>query len=79
MVSILAGNAVRHGKQAARAIAESELLAAAAASILRGHLAETGVASRNGARCRNAATAPVTPWKGAQSAGRLVPSRADRR
>lgn len=36
MVSILAGNAARHGKQAARAIAESELLAAAAASILRG-------------------------------------------
>jgi two-component system, OmpR family, sensor histidine kinase KdpD len=36
MVSILAGNAVRHGKQAARAMAESELLAAAAASILRG-------------------------------------------
>ena len=34
--SILAGNAVRHGKQAARAIAEPELLAAAAASILRG-------------------------------------------
>jgi two-component system, OmpR family, sensor histidine kinase KdpD len=36
VVSILAGDAVRHGKQAARAIAESELLAAAAASILRG-------------------------------------------
>jgi two-component system sensor histidine kinase KdpD len=36
MVSILAGNAVRHGKRAARAIAESELLAAAAAGVLRG-------------------------------------------
>jgi two-component system, OmpR family, sensor histidine kinase KdpD len=36
VVSILAGNAVRHGKQASRAIAESELLAAAAASILLG-------------------------------------------
>jgi two-component system sensor histidine kinase KdpD len=36
MVSILVGNAVRHGKQAARAIAESELLAAAAASLLYG-------------------------------------------
>ena len=36
VVSILAGNAVRHGKQAARAIAEPGLLAAAAASILRG-------------------------------------------
>jgi two-component system sensor histidine kinase KdpD len=36
VVSILAGNAVRHGKQAALAIAESELLAAAAASVLRG-------------------------------------------
>jgi len=36
MVSILAGNAVRHGMQAARAIAESELLAAAAASVPRG-------------------------------------------
>jgi two-component system sensor histidine kinase KdpD len=36
MVSILVGNAVRHGEQAARAIAESELLAAAAASLLYG-------------------------------------------
>ncbi len=36
MVSILVGNAVRHGKQAAGSIAESELLAAAAASLVYG-------------------------------------------
>ncbi len=84
MVSILVGNAVRHGKQAARAIAESELLAAAA-SILRGPAALAAVLDQ----AREAfGMESVTLLErghsasgatGGRAAGRLSPCPADRR